>query len=56
MVALVDPEGHVENVRPVLGPERLMPAAMEAVRQWTFRPMLRDGKAEHGTAVVDVPF
>jgi TonB family protein len=56
VVALVDPEGRVETVRPVMGPEKLMPAAMEAVRQWTFRPMLRDGKAEHGTAVVDVPF
>ena len=53
---MVDPQGHVESVQPVTGPETLVPAAVESVRKWTFRPMLRDGKPEHGTAVVDVPF
>jgi len=56
VVAMVDPQGCVEFVHPVTGPEKLVPAALESVRQWTFRPMLRDGKPEHGTAVVDVPF
>jgi TonB family protein len=56
VVAMVDPQGRVEFVHPVTGPEKLVPAALESVRQWTFRPMLRDGKPEHGTAVVDVPF
>ena len=40
----------------VFVPEELVPVAVESVRKWTFRPMLRDGKAEHGTAVIDVPF
>jgi TonB family protein len=56
VVAMVDPEGRVEFVQPVTGPELLVPAAVESVRHWTFRPMLRNGKPEHGTAVVDVPF
>ena len=56
VVAMVDPEGRVENVHAVTGPGKLVPAAVESVRQWTFRPMLRDGRPEHGTAVVDVPF
>lgn len=56
VVAMVDPDGRVEFAHPVTGPEELRPAAVEAVRQWTFRPKLRNGKAEHGTAVVDVPF
>jgi TonB family protein len=56
VVAMVDPEGRVEFVQPVMGPEMLVPAALESVRHWTFRPMLRDGKPEYGTAVVDVPF
>ncbi len=56
VVAMVDPQGRVEFVRPVMGPENLVPAAVESVRQWTFRPMLRNGKPEHGTAVIDVPF
>jgi len=56
VVAMVDPQGRVESVQPVTGPGKLVPAALESVRQWTFRPMLRDGKPEYGTAVVDVPF
>src|SRR5450759_1737956 len=56
VVAMVDPQGRVEFVQPVTGPEKLVPAAVESVRQWTFRPMLRNGKPVHGTAVVDVPF
>jgi outer membrane biosynthesis protein TonB len=56
VVAMVNPQGRVEFVHPVTGPGKLVPAALESVRQWTFRPMLRDGKPEHGTAVVDVPF
>ena len=56
VVAMVDPQGRVESVQPVTGPGKLVPAALESVRQWTFRPMLRDGKPEHGTAVVEVPF
>lgn len=56
VVAMVDPEGRVEFVQPVTGPEDLVPAAVEAVRKWTFRPTLRNGAPVHGTAVVDVPF
>ena len=56
VVAMVDAEGRVEFVQPVAGPETLVPAAVESVRRWTFRPMLRNGKPEHGTAVIDVPF
>jgi TonB family protein len=56
VVAMVDPDGRVEFVQPVTGPEPLVAAAVESVRHWTFRPMLRNGKPEHGTALIDVPF
>jgi TonB family protein len=56
VVATVDIEGRVEFVQPVTGPEKLVAPAVEAVRRWWFRPMLRDGKPERGTVVVDVPF
>jgi outer membrane biosynthesis protein TonB len=56
VVATVDVSGRVEFVQPVTGPEELVPAAVETVRHWTFRPMLRNGTPERGTAVVDVPF
>jgi protein TonB len=55
VVAIVDPRGRVEFVEPVTGPESLVPSAVESVRRWTFRPMLRDGKPVRGTAVIDVP-
>jgi Gram-negative bacterial TonB protein C-terminal len=56
VVAMVDPEGRAEFVQPVTGPEALVPAVVESVRHWTFRPTLRNGEPVHGTAVVDVPF
>lgn len=56
MVAVVTPEGRAEEVVPVSGPKELLPPAMESVRQWRFRPALRNGVATHGTAVVDVAF
>ena len=56
VVVIVDTEGRVEFVQPVTGPEMLVPVATESVRHWRFRPMLRNGKPVHGTAVVDVPF
>jgi TonB family protein len=56
VVAMVDPQGRVEFVQPVSGPEALVPAAVESVRHWTFRPTLRNGEPVHGTAVIDVPF
>lgn len=56
VVALVGPEGRVELVQPVTGPADLVPAAVESVRQWIFRPTLRNGRPVQGTAVVDVPF
>jgi TonB family protein len=55
VVAMVDPRGRVEFVQPVTGPESLVPSAVESVRRWTFRPMLRDGWPVRGTAVIDVP-
>jgi TonB family protein len=54
VVAMVGPEGRVEFVQPVTGPEELAMAAVECVRKWRFRPLLRNGKPEFGTAVIDV--
>jgi len=56
VVATVNPRGRVEFVQPVSGPELLVPAALQSVRRWTFRPALRNGEATYGTAIVDVAF
>ena len=54
VVAMVNPEGRVESVQPVSGPEPLKEPALDAVKQWRFRPLHRNGKPGYGTAVVDV--
>ena len=56
VVAVVDSRGRVEFVHPVTGPGDLVPAALDSVRHWTFRPALRNGQPVQSTAVVDVPF
>jgi TonB family protein len=54
VVATVNAEGRVDFVQPVSGPEALVPAATDAVRQWTFRPAMRNGTPTPGTIVIDV--
>lgn len=42
---VVDENGEVAGVRLVDGNAALAPAAMQAVKQWRYRPYVRDGKA-----------
>jgi TonB family protein len=42
---LVDADGRVSSVEPLTGPEVLRKAAVEAVQQWRFQPVLRNGRA-----------
>lgn len=39
------PEGAVQNVRPLRGAPELLPAAIEAARQWVYEPTLVSGRA-----------
>lgn len=55
LVAMIDPDGRVEFVQPVSGPPALIPAAVAAVKQWTFTPPLRNGEPTHATTVIDFP-
>jgi TonB family protein len=41
----LNPEGAVQDVRPLRGAPELVPAAVEAVRQWAYEPTLVDGRA-----------
>jgi protein TonB len=54
--AIVDDKGKVEGLRLVEGNAALAPAAFEAVKQWRYRPYLRDGKAQPFQTVVIVDF
>lgn len=43
--ATIGKDGVVRQIRPVSGPKMLVPAAINAVRQWRYAPTLLDGKA-----------
>ena len=43
MLVTIDPDGHVVKAEPLTGREILRPAAVDAVKQWTYRPVLRNG-------------
>ena len=42
--AKIGTDGTVQNVQPVSGPPELCTAATDAVRRWTYRPYLLNGK------------
>src|ERR1700674_334497 len=54
--AVVDETGKVEGLRLVEGNATLATAAIQAVKQWRYRPYLRDGKAQAFQTVVIVDF
>jgi periplasmic protein TonB len=54
--AVVDETGKVEGLRLVEGNATLATAAIQAVKQWRYRPYVRDGKAQAFQTVVIVDF
>ena len=54
--AVVDDSGKIDGVRLVEGNATLATAAIQAVKQWRYRPYLRDGKAQSFQTVVIVDF
>jgi TonB family protein len=52
----VGSDGNVSGVRLVEGNPALAPAAVEAVKQWSYRPYMRDGKAYPFQTVVILDF
>jgi TonB family protein len=49
-------DGHVRNIELIAGHPLLVPAALNAVKQWLYRPTLLNGDPVDVAAVVDVPF
>jgi TonB family protein len=45
VLVLVDADGRVRSVEPLTGPEVLRKAAVAAVQQWRFQPVLRNARA-----------
>ena len=43
LLVTLDPQGRVTHAEVLSGPEVLRPAAIAAVKQWKYRPVMRDG-------------
>ena len=54
--AIFNREGAVESVTPVNGPPQLVPAAMNAVRQWRYSQTILGGQAMETEEDVTVQF
>ena len=54
--ALIDKEGSIENLTVVSGHPLLIPAALDAVKQWRYQPTLLNGVAVEVITTVDVNF
>jgi TonB family protein len=53
---LIAPEGAVEDVRVISGPPLLRQATRDALRRWTFKPMLVDGQPVRVVTETSVTF
>jgi periplasmic protein TonB len=54
--AMISKSGTIENLRVVSGPPMLQQAAMDAVKQWRYRPYALDGQAVEVETTVNVVF
>jgi protein TonB len=54
--ALISKDGAIENPQVMSGPPLLAPAAVEAVRQWRYRPYYLNGQAIEVETQITVNF
>jgi protein TonB len=54
--ATIGPDGHVQNLNVVSGPPLLVNSAVDAVRQWVYKPTLLNGQPVTVVTVVDVNY
>jgi len=54
--ALIDKEGNVASVQVITGPQELAPAAIEAVKQWKYKPYLLNGTPVEVDTQIQVNF
>jgi len=54
--AVISREGAILNLRAVSGHPLLIPAALAAVEQWTFRPTFLNGDPVEVATTIDVTF
>src|SRR5258708_492303 len=56
LIGNIGKEGTIEQLQVVSGPPLLVQAAVDAVRQWLYRPTLLNGKPVEVIAPIDVIF
>jgi TonB family protein len=54
--AVIDETGKVDGLRLVEGNATLASAAMKSVKQWRYRPYVRDGKTQPFQTIIIVDF
>ena len=54
--AIIDKDGHVEKLDAISGPPELKTAALDAVKQWTYKPYLLNGEPTEVDTTVVVNF
>jgi protein TonB len=54
--ATISKDGTIEDLKVVSGPPLLIPAAMEAVKQWKYKPTLLNGDPVEVLTTIDVNF
>ena len=53
---LLDQNGKIEELQPVSGPRELQEAALDAVRQWTYKPYILNGNPVPVESLVMINF
>jgi protein TonB len=56
LLARIDKDGNIENIKEISGPEILFAAAREAVKQWHFQPYYTSGQAVETETQITVKF
>jgi len=56
LVAIIDKDGNIQNLQVVSGHPMLAPAAIEAVKQWRYKPFLLSGQPLEVETAVTVTF
>jgi periplasmic protein TonB len=54
--AVIGEDGHISNLKLISGSPLLAPAAMDAVKQWVYRPTFLNGRAVEVATEIDVRF
>lgn len=56
MTALIGLDGSIQYLQTLSGPAELVPASMQSVRQWKYKPTLLNGRPCYVVTQIDVNF